>query len=102
MGHEVVGNTLGGLGNHVLVHAVGAHAQRAAQTSGAKLEAAVEGVKELVLVTGCDEGVELLLEVGDGDLLGPKVDYCLNVFVHKSFPSALCRRVPPTTDTHTC
>ena len=59
VGVQVVGHALGCLGNHVDVHAVGAHAQRSAQACGAKLEVAIEGVVERVLVASADKGVEL-------------------------------------------
>ena len=88
---KVVRNTLGRLSYHILVHAVGANTQRAAQASRAKLEAAIERVEQLVLVVCGDELVQLLLEVGDGYLLLPLVNPGLNFCVHScSPPNLLC------------
>ena len=82
VGVEVVGNALGGLGDDVDVHPVGAHAQNAAQASRAEGEIAVEGIVEGLLVTICDQGFELLLEVGFGDVLAPEFDALGNLGVH--------------------
>ena len=84
VGVQVVGHALGCLGNHVDVHAVGAHAERAAQARSAKLERAIEGVVERILIASADKGVKLGLEVWLGDVVLPKLDGFLHACVHGS------------------
>ena len=81
VGIQVVGDALGGLGDHVDVHAVGADAERAAQAGGAKGEAAVEGVVELVAVLG-DEPRELLGQVSLVNVVLPRLDGGLDGLIH--------------------
>ena len=83
MGVEVVGEALGGLGDHMDVHAVGAHAEYAAQAGGAEGEAAVERIEKLVLIACGDECVELLLELGVGEVLLPELDLLEDFSVHR-------------------
>ena len=84
---EVVGEALRGLGDHVDVHAVGADAEHAAKAGGAEREVAVEGVVELLLVTGGDQRLELLEQVGLLDVVPPQLDLGLSFLVHTSLPT---------------
>ena len=86
VGVEVGGEALRGLGNRVDVHAVGAHAERAAQARGTKGEAAVEGVGELLGVRVGQELVELGGEVWLGDVVLPELGRIANRVVHVSPP----------------
>ena len=86
VGVQVVGDALGGLCDHVDVHAVGADAERAAQACRAEGEVAIEGVEELVLVAVLDELGELGREVGIGDVVLPGLDRGLDASVHSVFP----------------
>ena len=84
VGVQVVRHALGGLRDHVDVHAVGAHAERTAQARRAKGEVAIEGVEELVLVALTAELVELDHQVGLGDVVLPGADLGLDACVHGS------------------
>ena len=84
VGVEVVRHALGGLRDHVDVHAVGAHAERAAKAGGAKGEAAIEGVVELVLVALLHELLELSREVGLLDVVLPGLDRGLDACIHNA------------------
>ena len=76
MSVEIVGDALGGLGDDMDVHAVGADAEHAAQARSSERKVAIEGVVELLLVTG-EQPVELCLEIGLGDVVLPELDLCL-------------------------
>ena len=79
---EVIGYALGGLGNHIDVHAVGANAQHAAETGGAKRKVAIEGVAQLVLIARLDELLKLRGKIGLGNVGLPEIDDFLDVCVH--------------------
>ena len=96
---QVVRDTLGGLGDHVDVHAVGAHAERAAQAGGAEGEVAVEGVEELLLVALAAEVVELDHQVGLRNVVLPGIDLGLDGCVHCS-PNAQGAGVPRRVHTY--
>ena len=73
---EIVSDALGGLGDDMDVHAVGADAEHAAQARSSERKVAIEGVVELLLVAG-EQPVELCLEIGLGDVVLPELDLCL-------------------------
>ncbi len=80
---QIICHALGGLGDHVDVHAVCADAQRSAQACGAKLEVAIEGVVELFLIAG-KKLVKLGLEVRLGDIVLPELDRLLGFLIHST------------------
>ena len=95
VGVQVVRHALGGLRDHVDVHAVGAHAERAAQARRAKGEVAIEGVEEFVLVALAAELVELDHQVGLGDVVLPGADLGLDACVHVVSPICSGRGCSP-------
>ena len=84
VGVEVGGEALRGLGHRVDVHAVGTNAEGAAQAGRAEGEATVKGIREPLLVGVGHEGVELLEQVGLGDVFLPRLGNVANLVVHVS------------------
>ena len=78
---EVVRQALRCLGHHMDVHAIGANAQHATQTRRAKGELTIEGIVELLLLTG-QEALEFLLEVLLGDVVLPVLNPRLRLLIH--------------------
>ena len=74
---QVVGEALGGLPDGIQVHAVGAGAQLAAQTAGAKLQRPVKPLVDLFFLIA--DRQQLSGQFGVGDLLQPAAQFHLFV-----------------------
>ena len=83
MSVKVICKTLSCLSNNVNVHAVGANANGATKTSGAKSKRTIKRVVQLVFCFWFDKLIKLFYQVFFGDVCTPGLKCFHNFCIHK-------------------